>query len=68
MRRNRYPEPCVECRKPVPKDGGFLFGTSNAVVCIGCLHDFYGLQHGYFVRIEPDPEPEDPNSGQSEPL
>ncbi|MGW4117075.1 hypothetical protein [Nocardia sp. NPDC004711] len=54
MRRNRYGDTCIECNKFVAPDGGFLFGTSNAIVCIGCLYDFYGHEHGYFVPIPPD--------------
>ncbi|QLY33950.1 hypothetical protein H0264_18490 [Nocardia huaxiensis] len=52
MRRNRYPGTCADCKQPIGVKQGYLFGSSNAVVCEDCVYDFYGLEHKYFVRIE----------------
>ncbi|WP_280359222.1 hypothetical protein [Nocardia otitidiscaviarum] len=54
MRRNRYPDLCADCGHGVARDGGFLFGSRNAVVCEDCVYNFYGEQKGY---LAPLPEP-----------
>ncbi|MFF0637712.1 hypothetical protein ACFYTS_35065 [Nocardia sp. NPDC004151] len=41
MRRNRYRDTCVDCKGPVGENKGYLFGSSNAVVCEACVYDFY---------------------------
>lgn len=54
MQRNRFQDLCIECRQVVLKDAGVIFspGDANAVVCLGCLYDFYGEMRGFFRPLE----------------